>query len=196
MNKYKEIIIPTVVMILICLVVTVALSGTNLITKDKIQKIQKSQQDESMREVLPADEYAEKTGSSNNQDYTYYIATKSGETSGYIFVTTEKGYGGDVKVMTAVSTNGSIEAVKVLDVSEETPGLGQNTGKEIWYSQFSGINARGEISVQKSGASKETATVNAVTGATISSTAVTKAVNKAVSYYSEISAESEVEINE
>ncbi len=183
--KNKEIVVPTIVMVAICLVVTLALSGTNLLTKNKIAEISKADQDNSMKEVLSADSYNEKTAAKDGTEYTYYEAEQSGEKIGYIFVTSKKGYGGDDKVMTAITTDGTIKAVKVLDVSNETPGLGQNTGNKDWYSQFSGM-AKGDIQVVKNGASKENGTVNAVTGATISSKAVTDAVNTAYGYFTDL----------
>lgn len=191
MNKIKKffsdlnpITIPTIVMVVICIVVTGSLAGTNLLTKAKIKQIEAEQQKESMKEVLKAEDYEEKAVSvkfeKETEKCTYYVA-KNGETEvGYIYIVTEKGYGGDVKVMTAVNQDGSIKAVKVLDVSNETPGLGQNTGNEEWYSQFSGLDGGKEITVQKSGADKNNNEINAVTGATISSSAVTRAVNKAL----------------
>lgn len=179
-SSNKGIIIPTVVMVCICIAVTGALAGTNLITKEKIALEAEKQQTESMKEVLPASSYNEKTVKMDGEEYTYYDAAKAGKSIGKIFVTAEKGYGGDDKVMTAVNANGTIKAVKVLDVSNETPGLGQNTGNAEWYSQFSGLNGKKNVKVVKNGAKKESNEINAVTGATISSTAVKNAVNKAL----------------
>ena len=101
-----------------------------------------------------------------------------GETAGYIFKTSEKGYGGAVSVMTAVNPDGTVKSVAILDVSNETPGLGQNSAKESFDSKYSGKNSG--ISLLKNGADSDKNEVNAVTGATITSTAVNKAVNKAL----------------
>ena len=180
----KPILIPTIVMIAICIVVTGALAGTNLITKDTIKQIEKKQQEDSMKEILEAQTYEEKTVSvkfeDETEECTYYVAKDGNTEKGYIYIVTEKGYGGDVKVMTALNFEGGIKAVKVLDVSNETPGLGQNTGNPTWYEQFGGLKSDKEITVKKNGADAENNEINAVTGATISSTAVTKAVNKAL----------------
>ena len=83
--------------------------------------------------------------------------------------------------MTAVDLEGEILAVDILDVTGETPGLGQNAAKEGFYSQFAGKNDK--ITVVKNGADEDAGEINAVTGATISSKAVTSAVNKALEYY-------------
>ena len=42
-----------------------------------------------------------------------------------------KGYGGDVPVMVAFNSEGTITAVKFLD-NDETPGLGQKVKNEVW----------------------------------------------------------------
>ena len=82
---------------------------------------------------------------------------------GSIFVVDTKGYGGTVSVMTAVNTDGTIAAVKILDASNETPGLGQNVTKQDFFTQFT--NLTDNISVIKGGtASADNNEINAVTG--------------------------------
>ena len=138
-----------------------------------------------MSNLIKADEF--ETISFNGKENFEFNAAKSktGETLGYIFITSEKGYGGEVSVMTAIGTDGKIVNVAILDASGETPGLGQNLTKENFYSQFSGKS--GATEVVKNGADSAKNEVNAVTGATISSRAVKNAVNKALSQYSEYS---------
>ena len=182
-TRSKEIIIPTVVMIGICLVITAALAGTNLLTESKIEAIEKKQQEESMSEVLKADRYEDYDIVSGKE---YEALDQDGTVVGYIFGNTAKGYGGDVKVMTGIKADGTVNAVKVLDATSETPGLGQNTGKADFYDRYSGLSTKKEITVVKSGAFKDSNSVNAVTGATISSKAVTKAVNEARERFNEI----------
>ena len=89
--------------------------------------------------------------------------------------------------MTAILPDGSVNAVEILDVSNETPGLGQNATQEKFYGQFSGMS--GTLSVVKSGADNSAGEINAVTGATITSRAVTKAVNEALDLSKEIKTE-------
>lgn len=188
-GKIKPIFIPTLVMMVICIVITGALAGTNLVTKEKINLQAEKQQTDSMKEVLPASSYETKKTTMENNEYTYYVAVESGKAVGKIFVTSQKGYGGDVKVMTAVLDDGTVKAVKVLDASSETPGLGQNTANPEWYSQFGGLDGKKDINLVKNGANKESNEINAVTGATISSTAVKNAVNTAIKINSFVSKE-------
>ena len=93
-----------------------------------------------------------------------------------------------VEVMTAVKSDGTVAAVEILDASGETPGLGQNVTKQDFYGQYA--NHTKDISVKKSNATGNE--VNAVTGATISSKAVTAAVNEALNYANEIIAKGDV----
>lgn len=180
-----EIITPTAVLAIICVVVTLALSSTNLLTSGKIEALAIENQNKAMAKLIEADEYHELPAKTSNGDITYHAAIKDGDTIGCIFVTEANGYGGTISVMTAVDMEGKIIAVEILAADDETPGLGQNVTKPDWYSQFSGL--KNDITVIKGGsANQENNEVNAVTGATISSKAVTAAVNQALDYAQEI----------
>ena len=85
-----------------------------------------------------------------------------------------------VSVMTAVNGDLTVKAIEILSATDETPGLGQNITKETFYKQYSGL--KDNISVVKNGADSAENEINAVTGATISSKAVTKAVNTSLDY--------------
>lgn len=178
-NKFSDVILPTVVLLAICIVVTLALSSTNLLTKGPIAKITEENNQKAMQKVLEAESYTEKTISADGEEHIYNVAVNGEETIGYIFITAAKGYGGDVRVMTAINTDGSVKAVEILDVSNETPGLGQNATKPVFFEQFIGKSK--EITVMKNGAISENSEVDAITGATITSKAVTNAVNEAIS---------------
>lgn len=183
-----EIIVPTAVLTVICLVVTLALSSTNMLTASKIEALAEKTQNEAMAKLINADEFNAKTAVLDDSEIEYNVAVKGGETVGLIFVTEENGYGGSVSVMTAVNTDGTVAAVEILDASNETPGLGQNVTKESFYNQFSGLN--GDIVAAKGGtANTDNNEINAVTGASISSRAVTNAVNTALDNAAKILAE-------
>lgn len=186
MNKFFKFLYPTLILAAICLIVSLALSSTNAVTEKKIEKINAKNTEKAMSRVLEAKSYTEKTLQKDGSEITYYEAADDGEVKGYIFITGANGYGGEVRVMTAVLTDNSVKAVEILDVSNETPGLGQNAKNEKFYTQFSGLS--GEITVVKSGANSENGEINAITGATITSRAVTASVNEALSLYDEIKA--------
>ena len=133
-----------------------------------------------MAKVMEGD-YESATLTVNEQLVDYNIVKKDGKIIGYIFKTSAKGYGGEIQVMTAVKPDASVAAVEILDASGETPGLGQNVTEEYFYSQYNGRPH--DIVVVKGGnADKAKNEIDAVTGATISSKAVTEAVNTAIEY--------------
>ena len=180
-KNYESILKPTIVLLVICIVIAFALSLTNKVTAPKIAVLTEKQQQESMQQLMDADSFAEKA----EKDIAYYEAVKSEQTVGYVFLNETKGYGGTVSVMTAIDPDGTVHAVKILDVTSETPGLGQNSAKENFYGQYAG--KKDEITVVKFGANEQQ--VNAVTGATITSKAVTTAVNEALKQFETVTGE-------
>lgn len=186
-NK-NDIIKPVAVLLAICIIIPLALSLTNKITKDKIAELDEKNSRETMADLIEADNFTECEFGEN--EFNYYTAVKDGNIIGYIFKTAEKGYGGDVSVMTAVNTDGTVKSVAILDVSNETPGLGQNAAKESFYSQYA--DKKSGISLVKNGAEPDKNEVNAVTGATITSTAVNKAVNTALKQFESVKSNKEV----
>ena len=179
----KDILIPTVSLFVICLVVTALLAVTNMLTAPQIQKLSKETEDKTKAEVLAsADEFSDAlTVSADGKDYTYYEGTASGDTIGYVFKTSAKGYGGDIDLMVGIDTSGKVTGVSILSISE-TAGLGMNAKNESFINQY--IGKSGTIGVSKNGASDTE--IQALTVATITSKAVTSAVNKALSLSSQI----------
>ena len=170
----EDIIKPVGVLLAICIIIPLALSVTNKVTAKKIAELENENSKKNMQSLVSADDFEK----CSDGGIEYYTAIKGGETAAYIFTESAKGYGGDVSVMTAVKPDGTIAGVAILDVSGETPGLGQNAAKESFYSQYAGLKKG--VSLLKNGAKAENNEVDAVTGATITSTAVTRAVNAAL----------------
>lgn len=104
----------------------------------------------------------------------------SGEKIGYVMTFGSKeGYGGEIKLSMGVDLTGTITGLEVLSMGE-TAGLGANCTTDEFKSQFAGIQA-GEIAFTKTGKSAANE-IDALSGATITTTAVTKAVNSALAY--------------
>ena len=174
----KAILIPTISLFLICLVVTAALALTNNVTAEKIAYNELLSKNQSMKNVCPeAQSFDELV-----PDVLYEGKNEGGETVGYAISTATQGYGGQVKVMTGVM-DGEIIGVDVFYNDDETPGLGKNTSNASFRDQYKGLKADSPIAVSKD--SSDGQTVDAVTSATISSRAVTKAVNEACRIYTE-----------
>ena len=176
----EDIIKPVGVLLAICIIIPLALSVTNKVTAKKIAELEKENSKKNMQSLVSADDFEK----CSDGGIEYYAAVKGGETAAYIFTESAKGYGGDVSVMTAVKPDGTVAGVAILDVSNETPGLGQNAAKESFYSQYAGLKKG--VSLLKNGAKAENNEVDAVTGATITSTAVTRAVNTALDNFEKV----------
>ncbi len=156
----------------ICLTATLVLAVTYEVTKPKIDAQIKAEEDAALKEVMPgADSFEAKT----IEGIEYFEALKAGTLSGYCIKASGPGYGGPVRIMVGMDKNGVIRGVSVLE-QQETPGLGSKI-KEIkpgekepyFLKQFQGKDARG-VAVRRN--------IDAITGATISSKAVTDAINK------------------
>ena len=99
----------------------------------------------------------------------------SGETLGYaINLTTSEGYGGDITFSMGVREDGTLNGISILTISE-TAGLGMNATKDEFKNQFQDKQAESFV-VTKTGAAADNQ-INAISGATITSNAVTKGVN-------------------
>lgn len=176
----EDIIKPVGVLLAICIIIPLALSVTNKVTAKKIAELENENSKKNMQSLVSADDFEK----CSDGGIEYYTAIKGGDTAAYIFTESAKGYGGDVSVMTAVKPDGTVAGVAILDVSNETPGLGQNAAKESFYSQYAGLKKG--VSLLKNGAKAENNEVDAVTGATITSTAVTRAVNTALDDFEKV----------
>ncbi|MFQ8953910.1 MAG: FMN-binding protein [Oscillospiraceae bacterium] len=115
------------------------------------------------KSLIDADNFEE----CENGEITYYAAINGGKTAAYIFTESSKGYGGDVSVMTAIKPDGTVAGVAILDVSGETPGAWAKRRKGKLFSQYIGLKRSFRA---KNGAKTENNEVDAVTGATITST--------------------------
>jgi len=176
-SAVKEILLPVLSLTVICLVCSVLLAFTNNSTKDVILQRSIESENSSKATVAPdASAFSEeKTVTLSDTEYTYFEALDSGSNViGYVFTTVAKGYGGDVKVMTGIDTDGKITGVTPLTLNE-TPGLGMKAKETSFLSQFAG-KVQG-ITVNKSTPGDNE--IQALTGATITSKAVTSCVNQA-----------------
>lgn len=109
----------------------------------------------------------------------------SGSTLGYVItVTSHAGYGGDITFSVGITNDGTVNGYSITSISE-TAGLGMKAKEEKFYSQFEGKNAE-SFEVVKGTASSDNQ-IEAISGATITSRAVTNGVDAALAYFREIS---------
>ena len=186
MKKFsaKEILIPTISLFLICSIVTLLLAATNFVTAPQIANLQVETENKTKAAVLSeAASFSEsKTVNYDGTEYTYYEGYDNQKNIvGYVFTTSAKGYGGDIITMVGVKSDGTIAGIDFLSISE-TAGLGMNADTDDFKNQF--IGKSGEIGVNKTTSSDTE--IQALTGATITSKAVTEAVNTALKLFEEV----------
>lgn len=104
----------------------------------------------------------------------------SGEAIGYVisYLATE-GYGGNISISMGMTNEGEITGLEILSASE-TPGLGAKCKESAFKDQFKGISAD-SIEYTKDGATEDNQ-IDAISGATITTKAVTKGVNAAIAF--------------
>ena len=163
-----------ITLLLITSVVAAALAGINAITKDKIAAIKQANTLAAIEAVLPGggSEVAV-SGNAGNVKKVYQ------SDAGYAIQVTPSGFGGTIDMMVGVAKDGSVLGISIISHSE-TAGLGavaaaDTSAGQAFRSQFAGMS--GTLAVSKDGGQ-----VEAITGATITSRAVTGAVNEAVAY--------------
>ncbi len=186
-KNFKEIALPAIMLFIIALVCTALLAGTNMLTKDRIADLAVKASTEAKAAVMSdaASFSEEKTVNVDGEDVIYYDALdESGAIIGYVFNTTSKSYGGDISCMVGVSADtNKITGVKLTSIND-TPGLGMKANSEDFLSQY--IDRGGNIGVNKN-TSTDTE-IKAITSATITSKAVTTAVNQAFNAYETVKA--------
>ena len=168
----KNMVKMIVCLVAIAVVTAALLAFVNGLTAPVIEKNNQAQLENSLNEVMPAEKF---DIVKDENGITVYSAKKGEKLVGFCVVNSEKGYGGDVKVMTGVNVDGTVNKVTILEHAE-TPGLGANAEKESFINQFVG-KVKGILVNKNAPSSNE---IKAISGATITSKAVTQAVNTAL----------------
>lgn len=121
-----------------------------------------------------------------SEDVTEVVAAldDSKNALGYVFgVTTHEGYGGDIKISVGISLDGTVLGVEILEISE-TAGLGMRANTPEFKAQFANKQVE-QFAYSKTGATAENE-IDALSGATITSNAMTNGVNAALVMYREV----------
>lgn len=104
----------------------------------------------------------------------------SGNTLGYVLtITSHEGYGGDITFTMGVRTDGTLNGISILTISE-TPGLGMKA-EDVLKPQFENKKAE-EFTYTKSGAAAESE-IDAISGATITTNAFVNSVNAGLEFF-------------
>lgn len=179
----KHFLMPVISLLIICLVMSGAVSLANFFTKDKIAELEAEKTRAAISELLPDTARAERDTQVGEYE-VYNCYDGGGQLIGKAYNATAKGYGGDIAVLVALSGESKVEGVKILS-SSETPGLGKKAENAEFYTQFNGKTVS-RFNLTKTGAFADDE-IDAVTAATVTSTAVVKTVNEVLQHYRGVS---------
>lgn len=203
-NKEKKsgIVANTLVMLVAALVCVTLLAVVNQITRGPIKDAEVAARAESyamvyagagsFEEVENTEEMLEKSPellASAGYEGCFVndvlaVKDSSGSDAGYVIAATSpNGYGGEIQVAIGINADGKLTGMGVI-THTETAGLGSKTAEPDFTNQFKDLSAS-KIEYSKSGADKTKNEIDAIGGATISSAAVTEAVNAAIVFYQE-----------
>ena len=174
MSNWNKIFKPIVVLSAICIIITGALAATNSVTAPIIEAATIAAQEAARTELLPeATGFTKVEGVSVDNVSDIYTADNG---IGTVITCAGKGYGGTITVMVAFNPDATIKQIKITEQAE-TAGLGTKIVSEPSFQEsFKGLPA----------APFTVSDIDAITGATISSKAVTAAVNSAIEAFNAI----------
>lgn len=140
--------------------------------------------DERLVNLIEGTELVEEvTEVASNEIVKYYVAKQGDAVIGHVLMVEEAGFNDDIIMLVGINSEDKITGIEVL-AQDETENLGALIIEDEYKGQFVGKSIEQELVVVQSAPSGD-ADVQAVSGATVSSEASVKAINKAIKYYLE-----------
>lgn len=171
----KFILTITLKLLLISAVTALLLAGVNALTAPTIAANNELEKKNAISAIFPdADDIRQADVAADGVESIYLVMT-DGDLLGYAASVAPTGFGGAMDIMVGVGADGSVVGIKIVSHSE-TPGLGSRVNSDSFLSQYRGLS--GVLTVGRD--------VDAITGSTISSKAVTKGINSALAAYDSI----------
>ena len=175
-------------LLIISAVAALLLALTNSVTASTIAQRNEQANAEARKLVLESAQDFEqvkdaKTDNSKGVEVSeiYEAKDASGNTVGYTLKVLPSGYGGTIELMVGIdSAKGQVSGINVVSNSD-TAGLGAKSTDPEFSDQYKGKPLE-ELSVLKNGTPGDTE-IKAISGATITSTAVTNGVDAAIEVY-------------
>jgi len=174
----KDIIKMGAVLMIICLCAGLALGSVYQVAWPKIEEQRRLARERALKEVMP--EAQSQREVTNALGETYYEGLVDNVVVCYAKETSVKGYGGAIELMVGITNDDAVCGVKVLSHTE-TPGLGAKIGEikygdeKPWFLEQFYLKALAGLQVVKHPSEEQ---IEAITGATISSEAVTSGVKQ------------------
>ncbi len=186
----------TISLMLITLIAGLLLGAVYEITKEPIRKENQRAKEEAYKAVFAdADAFEDvkidedkvakaldEKGLDATINEAMKVLDKSGQQIGYVLtVTDHEGYGGDIQFAMGVQSDGTLNGISFLSISE-TAGLGMKAKEDAFRKQFEGKKTD-QIVYTKNGAKADNE-IDALSGATITTNAVTNGVNAGLYFIS------------
>lgn len=178
----KEILKIVMSLLAIFVVAGFVLSYVYARTSAVIYNAQVREKEEALRKMFPEAEKIDEAGkwALYDRENEYYEAKKENKVIGYIASTVGKGYSSYIKILVSTDPFLKIKSIEILSHGE-TPGLGDEIEKKDFKEQFQekGLDNLELVKVET------TDKIQAISGATISSRAVTNGVKEAIKMLNE-----------
>ncbi len=169
-----------IVLFLISAVTALLLGLVDYITRDRIAEIKIQKTNSALSEVMPGGETFEQLDAavSAKEVSCVYAAKSGGDTVGYVVEAVVSGSQGNIDMVVGIGLDGAVTGVAIIEMSE-TSNLGSKASDAEWRAQFVGVSTEQAVS-------KDGGEIDALTGATITSRAVTNGVNIALATAAEL----------
>ncbi len=167
------------VLLVITGVVAGLLGVTNSVTAPLIADNNEKALQSALQALIPDAQFDEVEA--NDPNGVVLAVYKATEGQGYCVEAAPGGFGGPIDMIVGINADGTLAGIKILSMTE-TPGLGAKAPEAEFSGQYVGAAADGSLAVTKDGG-----TIEAITGATITSRAVTNGVDAACEYVASLS---------
>ena len=178
-NNILPMLMPAIVLTSISVIIAGILAVTNNFTAPVIAKNSEKATNDALSVVVPsASEFkiVEKAEESTNENDIYIAYSNDGKEAGYAVSVSPLGFGGNIDIIVGFSLDKTITGVEIVN-SSETPGLGSKASDKEFKEQF--LDKKPPLNVVKNEKPGEN-TISAISGATITSKAVTSGINTAM----------------
>lgn len=169
----KDIITVAVKLAVICLVAAFVLGFVNGITAPQIAASKAQAELDALSVINKAGTIGEKVEGDGAGVNYYFPVTDGGKITNYIMSLRSVGYGGDLILLGNFKTDGEVIDAKLME-DAETPGLGKKAENAWYMDKFKGTGSAKPVPVKKT--MLEAADSDAVSGATITFSGVSKAL--------------------
>lgn len=202
MDKKSNMFVDAIILCVITLVLGAVLAGVYMITKGPIEEAQKRTNNDACAVVVAKDDkvqdndekavsgaaaYLGKHNLSNEEvkedgadllsEYVEIEEVHPTEKDGKVYLASAlKGYGGKISFALGVDAEGAVTGIEITSQSE-TAGLGANCENDDFKGRFKGVRAPDTASAEMYNKNETNETqVQALSGATVTSRAITRAV--------------------